>query len=90
MATLAKLVSCHSFPSTIHDTAQASLSKGEKTGQVVTEFGAVLLVSASLGTVIPVSITFQQSWVLVVGRHSGIKISSQIYHRPIITRQKCR
>jgi hypothetical protein len=44
--------------STIHDTAQANLSKGEKTGQVVTEFGAVLLVSAALGRAIPVSITF--------------------------------
>jgi hypothetical protein len=58
MATLVKLVSCHSFPSTKHDTAQANLSKGEKTGQVVTEFGAVLLVSASLARAIPVSITF--------------------------------
>jgi hypothetical protein len=58
MATLAKLVSCHSSPQPYIDTAQANLSKGEKTGQVVTEFGAVLLVSASLGRAIPVSITF--------------------------------
>jgi hypothetical protein len=58
MATLAKAGVMSFLSSTRHDTAQAKLSKGEKTGQVVTEFGAVLLVSASLERVIPVRITF--------------------------------